>query len=307
MSSYLHIPVVESIEDFFKLMRFGKWTGDDISVTTIQDQPDNKRTEVPLFRNHIYRIVYLEGAQVEWNLTHSRFNASDHCIYFAYPGKLESWRAHPDNRGYVLCFTHEFASSFSKKDISQALPFFNPEGRSILYLSADEASETAFNLGEMIREAESIASDRKIMLRFQLFQFFVKLMRVYERHEAEIPQEVRNHTRIFNQFKKFIDQYFADLAVGRQTTQLSVSIVADHLALTPGYLGTVITELTGKSAVSHINEKTVLEAKSYLLHTELQTAEIARRLGFNNASYFTRFFKKNTNMTPSTYQKGESG
>ena len=306
MSSRTHIPHVRTIEDFFRLLRFGDPSGKEISVTRIEDQPKNKITEVPLFRSNIYRIIFLIDSEVEWNLPNQRVSASNQCIYFAYPGKLESWRAGPNNKGYVVCFDEEFSKGYDKnQSMDQAFPFFNFEGRPLLYLAEEEAEQLKPVAQRMLEEAQSVEPDRKVMLKYLLFQYLIMIQRFYRQCEDELTSVVRNNTSIYNRFKRELDKYFADLSSGRESTQVSVSTIADRLALTPAYLGTVIKDLTGKTAVSHINEKTALEAKSYLLHTDLQMSEIAHKLGFNNSSYFTRFFRKNTGVTPKSYQESQ--
>jgi AraC-like DNA-binding protein len=46
----------------------------------------------------------------------------------------------------------------------------------------------------------------------------------------------------------------------------------------------------------------VLEAKILLKQTSLTVSEIATRLGFEDISYFTRVFRKNSGMTPKLYR-----
>ena len=307
MAAKTHIPQVPTISDFFRLLRFGNPTGHDISVTRVEDQPSNKKTEVPLFRSGFYRVIFLIDSEVEWHLPNRRLSASNQCIYFAHPGKLESWQANPNNTGYVVCFDEVIAKGYDAQAFEQAFPFFSDEGHSILYLTEQEAGHLQPVVESMLAEAQSLRPDRKTMLRHLLFQYLILIKRFYVQSENELSQVVKNNTSIYNRFKKELDQYFVDLAHGREFVQASVSTMASRLALSAGYLGAVIKELTGKTAVAHINEKTVLEAKSYLLHTDLQMTEIAHRLGFNNLSYFTRFFRKNTGSTPKSYRKAQIG
>lgn len=304
MPSLKHIPFLNSIQEFFELLRFGNPTGIDISVTRIEDQPSNKVTEVPLFRSNIYRIIYLDNADVQWDLTDTTFSATDQCIYFAHPGKLESWKANPENQGFVICFSQEFLSDFkTKSNTISSLPFFSPDGNSILYLSLKEADLLKPIIANMYQEMQTVHPDREDLVKYQLSQLLLLINRIYGEKDESVPSEVRNNIRIFKNFKKALDQHFVDLANSKTTMQVSVSIIANNLSLTPGYLGAAIKEITGRSAVHHINEKTILEAKSYLLHTDLQMSQIAHKLGFNTISYFNRFFKKHTQTTPKAYRR----
>ncbi|HTN39338.1 MAG TPA: helix-turn-helix domain-containing protein, partial [Arachidicoccus sp.] len=52
----------------------------------------------------------------------------------------------------------------------------------------------------------------------------------------------------------------------------------------------------------HIHERLVLEARRLLFHTDNTLKEIAFDLGFAEASYFNRFFKRETGITPAAYR-----
>jgi AraC-like DNA-binding protein len=79
--------------------------------------------------------------------------------------------------------------------------------------------------------------------------------------------------------------------------------LARQLFVNSNYLNSSIEKPYRQTASAHIQEKILLEAKSFLLHTDLQVSEIAFKLGFENTSYFNRFFKKSTNLTPTEYRK----
>ncbi len=51
-----------------------------------------------------------------------------------------------------------------------------------------------------------------------------------------------------------------------------------------------------------INERVTLEMKRLLLRTDYDISEIAYKLGFNELSYFSRFFRRNTGMSPHEFR-----
>ena len=57
-----------------------------------------------------------------------------------------------------------------------------------------------------------------------------------------------------------------------------------------------------KSALEMINERLILEIKRLLLRTDNDISEIAYKLGFNELSYFSRFFKRHTGTTPNGFR-----
>lgn len=69
-----------------------------------------------------------------------------------------------------------------------------------------------------------------------------------------------------------------------------------------GHLSEVVKAQSGKPAIKHIHERLVLEARRLLFHTPESLKEIAFNLGFSEASYFTRFFKRETGLTPAEYR-----
>lgn len=73
---------------------------------------------------------------------------------------------------------------------------------------------------------------------------------------------------------------------------------ASALNLTPNYLNLVLKSVTGKNASEHIAEVIIIQTKYYLIHTKLSLKEVSDKMGFSSATYFTRFFKKQTGMNP---------
>ena len=78
------------------------------------------------------------------------------------------------------------------------------------------------------------------------------------------------------------------------------------LYITHNQLNAVCNNCLGRTAGELIREKIVLEAKRLLVNTDLSISEIADKLNFNDRSYFTKFFKKYTNVTPEEFKKSLS-
>ena len=61
--------------------------------------------------------------------------------------------------------------------------------------------------------------------------------------------------------------------------------------------------LVGKTAGDLIRDRVLLEAKRLLTNADMTVTEIAYDLNFQDNSYFNRFFKKETGMTPDEFRK----
>jgi AraC-like DNA-binding protein len=67
-------------------------------------------------------------------------------------------------------------------------------------------------------------------------------------------------------------------------------------------LNEITKSSVGKTASEIINERIVLEAKRYLLATSNQVKEIADHLGYEDISYFIRFFRKHAGFSPEVFR-----
>jgi AraC-like DNA-binding protein len=96
---------------------------------------------------------------------------------------------------------------------------------------------------------------------------------------------------------ELLDQYFNThelIAKGLPTVQY----IADQLHLSPKYLSTLLSTVTGQSTQQYIHEKLIEVAKEKLSTTSLSVAEVAYQLGFKHAQSFNRLFKTKTNQSP---------
>ncbi|MEO8116694.1 MAG: AraC family transcriptional regulator, partial [Bacteroidota bacterium] len=96
---------------------------------------------------------------------------------------------------------------------------------------------------------------------------------------------------------------FIELISTHITTHKQVSQYADLLNLSTYQVNSITKASVGKLASELINEQIVLEAKRYLLATHNQVKDIADHLGYEDISYFIRFFKKQTGYSPESFRK----
>lgn len=78
---------------------------------------------------------------------------------------------------------------------------------------------------------------------------------------------------------------------------------AKAMNITGSHLNDTIREVTGDSVTWHIQEAIILEAKRLLYHTNLSAKEVCFEVGFEDAVYFSRLFKKVTGVTPLAFRQ----
>lgn len=103
--------------------------------------------------------------------------------------------------------------------------------------------------------------------------------------------------------KEYIFERFYESLVESYQSERSVKFYADQLCLTPKHLSGVVKEVSGKTAGEWIDELVILEAKALLNSSSMNIQEIADRLNFANQSFFGKYFKHYTGMSPKEYRK----
>jgi AraC-like DNA-binding protein len=108
-----------------------------------------------------------------------------------------------------------------------------------------------------------------------------------------------SHLSQFIRFKLFIEENLTD--------QLSVTAIAQKLALNTNSLYYIVKHYTGLSPKEFITNRLMLEAKRRLYYAESSVKELAYDLGFNDPEYFSRLFKKETGKTITMFVQDLSG
>ena len=95
---------------------------------------------------------------------------------------------------------------------------------------------------------------------------------------------------------------FTTLVNEHAACEHSIAFYADRLCLTPNYLGAVIREASGQTVMQWIHRYIIQQAKLQLKYSDQPIWQIAESLNFPNPSFFSKFFKRETGMTPAEYR-----
>ncbi|MCD8296593.1 MAG: helix-turn-helix domain-containing protein, partial [Prevotella sp.] len=82
----------------------------------------------------------------------------------------------------------------------------------------------------------------------------------------------------------------------------SIGFYADKMCVTPRYLGVAVKNTSGVTAKEWIDRAVVTTAKVMLRHSNKQVTQISDELDFPNPSFFCKFFKRMTGITPQEYR-----
>ena len=136
---------------------------------------------------------------------------------------------------------------------------------------------------------------RRETVQHFIISLLYNLKYTYEQTRTTTPLRLSRREEIFRRFIALVNEH--------SKQDCSVNFYADKLCLTPHYLSTIIREASGQTVMQWINQSVVLEAKVLLKHSDLLIFQISDELNFPNPSFFSKFFKRMTGMTPAEYQK----
>ena len=103
-----------------------------------------------------------------------------------------------------------------------------------------------------------------------------------------------NKYTILDNFKSLLNKKYKEIT--------SVNDFANLLNITPNYLNIIVKETTGLTANELLHKRIILEAKRLLINNQLDIVQIAFELGFKDGSYFARFFKRSTGLSPTEFR-----
>jgi AraC family transcriptional activator of pobA len=82
-----------------------------------------------------------------------------------------------------------------------------------------------------------------------------------------------------------------------------VRFYADRLAMTANHLNALCRRVVNQTASDLIHERVITEAQRRLVHSADTVSQVADALGFEDPSYFTRYFKKYVGQTPEAFRQ----
>ncbi|PZE22141.1 response regulator transcription factor [Paenibacillus xerothermodurans] len=89
---------------------------------------------------------------------------------------------------------------------------------------------------------------------------------------------------------------------GQSLHSISLSMVAEHVKVSPNYLSAVFKKETGQTFIDYLTDLRLHQAKELLAYTNDPVFEIAERLGYHDRKHFRALFKKKVGVTPSEFR-----
>lgn len=246
-------------------------------------------------RHDFFEVLFLEKGSGVHVIDSNQYQIQPPCMFFLSPGQAHKLELSHDIEGFIYIFNTEFyLINRSNQNRLIEFPFFYTIKQTNPPLQL-EPSNVDFLKSLFLKGVEEVGRKEQAsieLLRSLLDLILTTCSSVYP-YEDELTSKGKGHIMV-KRFYQLVEEKYLE--------NINVNEYANLLAVTPNHLTQTIKQLTGKTSNEIIKAKQVLEIKRLLVHTNLGVTEIANQMNFSDQSYFTKFFKKETGLTPLAYR-----
>jgi AraC-like DNA-binding protein len=249
------------------------------------------RLGVPVPHSHPFHQVFFitEGTGSHW-VDGEETRIHGPWIMLVPKGKPHLYYPDVQAKGWMFDFGEDFLGPEASWLFSDFLASAN------LPLDRDELFQQAVALSRLIWDLGKLKTEASLPVLRHLLSAFLHLLQARIREQAAHNQAHRSSD--FKLFQSFLRQLDASFKQEKE-----VEFYAQKLRCTSRRLGSACKLVLGKTPQSLIIERSMLEAKRLLLHSELSIQQLAEDLGFEDHSNFSKAFRKATGETPSGFRK----
>jgi len=254
-------------------------------IGEIQHSPLPVGTPPPLPHRHpFYEIIFVINANGVMKIDFIDRPMQKGSLYLMLPSQIHLPIYTGEFHGILLRFD---LSIFEEKTFLENLSIFNFD-----YLLVEEPAYSSLVelLLSLHEEFQSDKTLKQCTINNLLKLFLIQVQRL-------LPNVVNEHTHT---------TIFGSLNTLLETNNYKIqtpAFYAKKLKISLKVLNQAVKEYTGIPCGEYIRSKTIIEAKRLLSYTGMNSNEIATNLGFEDAAYFSRFFKRETGFTPIVFRK----
>lgn len=264
--------------------------GDDFALATYN------RIENPCAPYEPYKIprsiigICLAG-QCSFKLNLKRHEVKSPAILTLMPGQIiENIEYSPDFEGHAIVLSKRFIDMLN-------IPMWQQQyialyDKPINRIFSDYTQQVSLFL-VMLRSA---ASDVENPYRLQVIENLIRALfygGISKFHKME-SDSVSYNNSIVERYIELVQTHYREERI--------IGFYADKLCITPKYLSKLIKEYTGRSAGEWIENYVILEARAMLQSSDMTIQQIASSLNFPNQSFFGKYFKRATGLSPKQYR-----
>ena len=245
-------------------------------------------------RHTFFELFFFRSGKGTHEIDFNHYPVEANSVHFVSPGQIHHLEL-TNAKGQVLCFTEDFISLKSKSSFVEEFPFYDASRHPCLKLSKVLGEEIAALIDSANRDMNKLRESNPELLHAYMNIILLKIRTYFLEKEKNKRSSHPGKEQKVTLFKKLVSELYL--------SQRSVSDYALKLNVSPNYLNALCKKHEGKTATQLIQDRLLLESKRMLYATDLNVKEISFYLEFDDVSYFNRFFKKHTRLTPVQYRR----
>lgn len=240
-------------------------------------------------RTHYFEMYWVKDENPRHFLDNENMKTIGDWIYLVPPLRNYLFKK-AGEKGIFIAFHKDLLIYEAKEFSLNVFTLFRRHGDFSTIFIDEDTSRSLTTILNVIQEEYLQDSDNLLLLRTLLKAFLLKLM-ASSKHQLISPD--LNEKRIY-QFLLLLENHY--------TTEKKVDFYAEKLSLSAKRLNQVLKQKLGKTINQILQERLLIEAKHLLFIGKESIKEISFKLGFQDASYFSRFFKKMTTLSPEEFR-----
>lgn len=284
-----------SVARIKKEMKDTVYLSDDLVIASLVPS-QNPSVEHPVVLDGFTALVIMSGeATVSVGL--SNFEARQNTVMILSPRSVvRTVRCTSDATAFLISFSKAFVDDM-QIDISTSLPVYMRFGKNPCMQVSPRDIDELRQLFQLIKTM--ILSDKETyrneIIRSLFRAAFYIITDLNRRDDRDFDYKPGRSEVLFGRFMELLEMH--------HTQKRGVGFYAEQMNITPKYLSSIIKEVSGKTAAKWIDEAVILEAKTMLKYSGLSIQQIAVRLNFSTQSFFGKYFKQHTGISPSRFKR----
>ncbi|MBS1755530.1 MAG: helix-turn-helix domain-containing protein [Bacteroidetes bacterium] len=261
------------------------------SIRKIESILNGNDLQHGLHRHDFFFVLLVQSGAGVHEIDFTPHPIKDKSVFFLRPGQVHQLQLKAGTQGYLMEFDTEF---YHPSDTLSAQRLRKASNKNICEFEVNRFQKLSFILTNIFEECQNKQEGYKDAIRAALELFFIDYIRQSDNPASNASA---NNGYEMGRFEEFTELLEKNIATHKQVTYYT-----GEMNLSSYQLNEITKKTVGKTASTLIDEHILLEAKRYLLATPNQVKDIAWDLGYEDISYFIRFFKKHTGQSPEVFR-----